>query len=131
MKERLSIVDSETASKIDKMTYLEVIDAYLEEKVLLGNDSPIYPYEIQSAKEMGSYGEEFLFNDFRTIVGFEDIQKDSVQAALKPEDRWLFKSSPVRKKNLSLSQINHSTGIFRKHEKETFCINIRIAANVM
>lgn len=55
MKERLSIVDSETASKIDKMTYLEVIDAYLEEKVLLGNDSPIYPYEIQSAKEMGSY----------------------------------------------------------------------------
>lgn len=98
MKERLSIVDPETAPKIDKMTYLEVIDAYLEEKVLLGNDSPIYPYEIQSAKEMGSYGEEFLFNDFRTIVGFEDIQKDSVQAALKPEDRWLFKSSPVRKK---------------------------------
>ena len=31
----------------------------------------------------------------------------------------------------TLSQINHSTGIFRKHEKETFCINIRIAANIM
>ena len=72
-----------------------------------------------------------MFRPLRPLLFFNEAYELQFRQPISHNDTAGEREQPRPQKNLSLSQISHSTGIFRKHEKETFCINIRIAANIM